>query len=474
MRKNIFSAVLEGRLLEDVEAIFKKLTQNFLFNIYSISNDIDVFIAFETMNNRGKPLSLLELLKNRLIYLTTKFQIEEYKRDALRKKINECWKSIYHNLGKNKVIALDDDTFLSNHFTLYFGSELILTDEKRGIRRLRSFRYRLTQMSDFLLERKFSIKRVRAEELPLTISEINAYVESLQGYVEIWFNINNPLRSDWGEEEINWLEKVSRLGFEGFSPLLLVLFKKCKTAKNRILILKNLERILFGSTLLNYYELRIRVSDYGILAVDYYNGKLTESELIKELDGYVKIIYNDHAITAKIIKTFKKMNFYNWPGLKYFLYEYEQFLRSKTKTNSRKLDWREFSKEYEDFITVEHIYPQAPKSDCWLTHFKKHTPKQCNVLKNSLGNLVPLSKPKNSSLRNNCFQDKLGNMENLVGYRYGSFSEIEIAQYPEWTPETILHRTLTLISFMEKNWDLNFGPQDRKIEMLGLEFVMTS
>lgn len=42
-----------------------------MFNLHEIEDDFDVFVAFETMNNRGKKLSNLELLKNRLIYLTT-------------------------------------------------------------------------------------------------------------------------------------------------------------------------------------------------------------------------------------------------------------------------------------------------------------------------------------------------------------------------------------------------------------------
>ena len=32
--------------------------------MYYIDNDFNVFVAFETMNNRGKRLSNLELLKN--------------------------------------------------------------------------------------------------------------------------------------------------------------------------------------------------------------------------------------------------------------------------------------------------------------------------------------------------------------------------------------------------------------------------
>lgn len=43
-----------------------------MFNVYQINDSFDIFVAFEIINNRGKPLSSLELLKNRLIYLSAK------------------------------------------------------------------------------------------------------------------------------------------------------------------------------------------------------------------------------------------------------------------------------------------------------------------------------------------------------------------------------------------------------------------
>lgn len=53
------------------EYLFKKITQQLSFDLKVIENDLDIFVVFETMNNRGKPLTNLEKLKNRLIYLTT-------------------------------------------------------------------------------------------------------------------------------------------------------------------------------------------------------------------------------------------------------------------------------------------------------------------------------------------------------------------------------------------------------------------
>ncbi|MBF4286111.1 hypothetical protein EAY45_25505, partial [Vibrio anguillarum] len=65
-------------------------------------------------------LSHLELLKNRLIYLSTKISNDEDEVKKLRLSTNECWKTIYHQLGRNKDNPLDDDAFLLNHFILYF------------------------------------------------------------------------------------------------------------------------------------------------------------------------------------------------------------------------------------------------------------------------------------------------------------------------------------------------------------------
>ncbi len=61
--KEFFSECLVGLELEAIASIYKKLTQKFKFNLYEIDAEIDVFVTFETMNNRGKPLSSLELLK---------------------------------------------------------------------------------------------------------------------------------------------------------------------------------------------------------------------------------------------------------------------------------------------------------------------------------------------------------------------------------------------------------------------------
>lgn len=61
--KNFFRENLRKEYLESgfnaVEILFRKATHNLKFNLYEIGDDFDVFVAFETMNNRGKKLSNL-------------------------------------------------------------------------------------------------------------------------------------------------------------------------------------------------------------------------------------------------------------------------------------------------------------------------------------------------------------------------------------------------------------------------------
>jgi uncharacterized protein with ParB-like and HNH nuclease domain len=106
-----------------LQDVYKKLTKKFLFNEYVIKDEFDVFVAFETMNNRGKRLSDLELLKNRLIYLTTLYTDEELdaaERKSLRDAINAAWKEVYFQLGRNDKRPLNDDDFLKAHWIMYF------------------------------------------------------------------------------------------------------------------------------------------------------------------------------------------------------------------------------------------------------------------------------------------------------------------------------------------------------------------
>ena len=135
------------------------------------------------MNNRGKQLSKLELLKNRLIYLSTLLPDEEDDKRQLRRDINEAWKNIYKYLGKNKENLLDDDKFLENHWTMYF------TYSRQDAK----------AFSKFLLNEYFTVDSIlnKSTTNKVGFDQIKEYIQSISECVEVWFYIFNPVESPY-------------------------------------------------------------------------------------------------------------------------------------------------------------------------------------------------------------------------------------------------------------------------------------
>jgi len=471
--KEFFVNKLKELSKEEREVIFTKVTQNLLFNIYTISSDIDVFIAFETMNNRGKPLSNLELLKNRLIYLSTKFNVDDTERNKLRKIINDGWRGIYHYLGLNKDKPLNDDVFLNNHCSIYFGHEIYPFDEIEANRLRRQSHQLRENLEDFLLEKKFTLKNITTDD-KLTINSVKEYVESLQNSVVNWFYFFNPtLSTDYSDIEKILLDRLKRNGLSHFSSLILAIYLKKPKNDVKIKILEKLEKLVFLYSLISYRYF-IHMMDVSVLAIKVHKDDLSINELLKKLDTQIKEIEEKPDFIDRLVDNFKSAGFYEWQGIRYFLYEYEMNIKGTSKTKKNKIDWYEYRNEKDDFISVEHIYPQTPKAGCWKKDFDSYSIRERRILNNSLGNLLPLSRPKNSSLQNKCFIDKVHNGDNYVGYKFGSYSENEISGLTEWTPQSILDRGMKLLKFMEQRWKLNFISDEKRKEILNLTFIKTT
>lgn len=482
--RNFFLEKLRDLHKDEIEKIYKKITQNLLFNTYTISSDIDVFVAFETMNNRGKPLSNLELLKNRLIYISTKFDVSEDEKETLRRVINNCWKSLYHFLGKNKNKPLDDDLFLVNHFLIYFGKDLVKKKKDDTLYRRVASIYR-DKYVEYLLEVKFTTKNItgsngsKTSENVLTLADVYEYSESLQNNVKLWYDLFNPLQSNnFSNEEKHLIDKLLRIGIQAFLPVLIILYSKKPSQDEAVLVLKLIERAYFVETLLRSSTIPTRLFAGSI---DSYNLSLylcSKRNPILEIKKHYQALIDSYLSDVDkfqkiLIDRFENRGFYSWVGIRYFLYEHEQYLKSTSKTSHSKINWDEFNSNYyssSDFLTVEHIYPQDSSKTCWDIINKRYKLKERNQLVNSLGNLLPLSKPKNSSLRNDCFLEKV-DAKDTIGYRYGSFSENQVSKLPEWNADSILNRGLQMLDFMQENWQIPLGDKSVKIQILGLKFM---
>ncbi len=456
--KQYFKDRLKKLSLDEVALIYKKLTQKLKFNLYEIDEEIDVFVTFETMNNRGKPLTSLELLKNRLIYLSTLFKDNDG-REQLRININDAWKTMYEYLGKNPDTPLSDDLFLRNHWTMYFK----YTREKGD------------DYINFLLDEKFNARNVTHPKLlsdELKIEEISDYVRSLQKSIIYWFYIHNPYYTQSNEltdSQRVWLDRLDRLSFRSFKPLILSAFVSAQDPNQIAALLKAAERYNF--TLFNLSQRRANTGDTEFFSMsrDLLTGDKSILEVLDSINRWIEKYYDPKNFSAHIKEKYDldRYGFYHWDGIRYFLFEHEQWLREKGRHSTGKLLWEVLKSNKKDHVTLEHIFPQTPDNDYWRTHFDHLNEMEKRYLTHSLGNLLPLSRSKNSVLQNDGFPQKVNNGDG-VGYYNGSVSENEVAQCPHWAPTQILKRGLELLSFMEQRWSIVLGDSQFKIELLQL------
>lgn len=469
----------ELKILE-LEELYTKITQNFLFNSYVISSDIDVFVTFETMNNRGKPLSHLELLKNRLIYLSTLFQIEEDVKERLRRNINSCWKDVYHYLGKNKNKQLPDDEFLDAHFQLYFCN--ILKSIYSGHVKY-AYNRRPDLHKEYLLDSYFVPQNI--SENKLKVEDVFNYIESLKNSTTLWNIINNPEYSDFDEEIKEYIKKINYLLFSrrriyfygqySVKIFLLACLEKYQTENKLLKFLKSLEKYLFIIELYNYeclIEPERYAIDFGDITVKIKNGEIKILDIEEKLNKLANGIISSVEINKNLVKYYSKKGFYESAFLKYFLCEYEVSLMNQSKTSIESLLDREvlFNNAYK---SIEHIYPQNAHHRYWTDMFKEFNPKEKSSLRNSLGNFVLCSEAKNGKLANKPFPEKKCNKQNTIGYKYGTYAEIELTNYEEWGAYEILERGIKLLNFLQQRWGIKIGlgkKKDKK-EFLGLSFL---
>ena len=483
--------------IEKIGILYKKLTQQLMFNVHEIGDDYDVFVAFETMNNRGKKLTNLELLKNRMIYLTTLYDVsvlDEQDKAALRKKINVAWMEVYRQLGRNKSRPLSDDEFLRAHWIMYFGYS----------------RQRGDDYIKFLLN-KFSSKGIfekepvlqKTDDIPfpddtdeadetdetdvpdeepepvseskLKPKEIEDYVNSLKGLAKYWYYSYFPFESeDLSDGEKKRVDRLNRIGINYFRPLVTVLISKADiSSAEREKILDDIEKFIFLAFRLAVWQSTYGSSFYYRTARQLLTGEITAAGVHEELQSRLSkeresAIQNFVTRVRRLFDNGK--GYYGWDSRYYFFYEYEMSLREKYGVD-KFCSWTIFSRSEKDKVSIEHILPQTPSKLYWKNQFRMYNDEEIKILSSALGNLLPLSRSINSALQNDGFEEKKHTKENgRRGYEDGSHSENEVAKLHDWAADEIYERSAKLLDFMQERWGFTLS-DEQKESLIHLPFV---
>lgn len=488
-----------------LQQLYRRLTKNFHFNEYVIEDEFDVFVAFETMNNRGKKLSDLELLKNRLIYLTTLYgddELDPAERKNLRVTINAAWKEVYYQLGRNRRHPLNDDDFLRAHWVMYYkysrktGSDYIkfLLDEQFAPKRVHK-KIPVTIALESPEELKDDINDVTDEEAPeedqtapgivneeaeLKPTQIRDYVNSLKQSAVHWFISFFPDQVDSiSDTDRKWIDRLHRIGIVYFRPLVMAVLKSSWSQEDREKTFCEIERFIFLDFRINQARGTHGSSDFYNFARSVDRGEATAEDIIERLRYRLSYSMNDdgsfreNSFYNNAYKWFRSgTGYYSWSSLRYFLYEYE--LSLLTESRHKKVDWSDLLRSERDRISIEHIYPQTGTPE-WESAFREIPEDLRSRYQGSLGNLLLLSQSINSSLQNDSFENKKqprfdsDGTKIRNGYADGSHSEIQVAQNVTWGPVEIRDRGLKLLRFMEHRWGIRFSSAETMERLLFLD-----
>ncbi|RKV31768.1 DUF262 domain-containing protein [Helicobacter pylori] len=413
-----------------LEKMFDALIKKMLFSVVELNdNRIDPFSSFETINNRGKDLSTLELLKNRLHFVAHKICDEE-DLENLQQEINDTYTRIYHDLRFFEDDHLRD--FLKHFVAYYYGEK-------------RDFKERLLNTA-FDAHKKY-------DDLYDEYEKINDLLLHLSYSSKVWYFLHTlddeELRIEITPKMRGLLDKMRRLNAlseNAFLPLLLSLLTiqlAVRSGSERHYTTKELEGLLeylerFGFLIYGVADGKntaknewIGLAFKAIQACRFWGDKIT----IEDLPTLEKSFFNRQGNSAlELLEEYihSKKNtekWYQWgKALNYLLYEYELYHNPETTLN--------FDGSLE---SIEHILPQKP--DQGYSAKEKSWAKNPHVV-HALGNLLLIPKNANSSLSNKPFDEK------RKEYLKGSYSEKEVAKNASFGLTEIQERSEKLLDFL--------------------------
>ncbi len=427
-----------------LEKMFDALIKKMLFSVAELNdNRIDPFSSFETINNRGKDLSTLELFKNRLHFVAHKI-CDGKKLETLQQEINKTYTIVYYDLRSFE----DDDLerFLKHFVACYYGENS------------NKFKERLLEM-EFNAHRKYDDANLddeyeKIDELLFYLSYSSKVWNFLQRHrpdeksIALIFDDNRKLEMEITPKMRGLLDKMRRLNAlsdNAFLPLLLSLLtiqiavrsgsERHYTTKELEGLLEYLERfgfLIYGvagkNTAKNEW---IRLAFKAIQACRFWEDKIT----IEDLPTLEKSFFNRQGNSALELleeSIHSKKNtekWYQWgKALNYLLYEYELHHNPETTLN--------FDSSIE---SIEHILPQKP--DQGYSAKEKSWAKNPHIV-HALGNLLLIAKNANSSLSNKPFEEK------RKQYLKGSYSEKEVAKNASFGITEIQQRSEKLLDFL--------------------------
>ena len=366
------------------------LKNRLLFIFHQTHDQETVHTIFEVLNNRGLDVTALEILKNKLmevVFTENQGNRDEHIRDEHIKELHQIWADFYRTVGLREEIPVDIDA-------LGFGATL------------------------------------RSEKPPSKVLGDVMAVNQLMS--EEHMNVSNTI------EISNWLVKVANAANTLLSKMrppmanirqarllaIAIILRDFSPEEERIL-LRQWEKTTFRIYGLCNNDSRTAVGGYVRLAWDIHNKPDLSSEyILKEIANIEKNHNSNHKYDLINMDCYSK-----WKDeLRYLLYRYEEYLSRERGQKFTNDQWNRIW-EASASNSIEHIIPQSKGSQQLY---------QEGVFVHQIGNLLLLPPGLNSKLRDKDPVDK------VKAYRKtGLHIAVDVAESinnNEWSDEKIKKR----------------------------------
>ncbi|WP_276247562.1 DUF262 domain-containing protein [Haladaptatus sp. YSMS36] len=358
------------------------------------------FRLFNVTNARGMPLNNADLLKSENLS-----QIDD---EDKRERYQRMWEDMEEEVGNE---GLERFIGFMRHLIVKEKSQKSIYDEFKDRVFTADNAFRGANFVDYL-ERVFDIQRHRV---------YNAQLDSSSRAEQVYYhNLISLMRDFYPSDE--WV--VALILFDDKFDDESALLSFVKLLERRLTV-----DWLTGSSNTGRYS-RVYTLLRKIESIDTPEGVLDLPMLNEGTEQEAEAFEN----SLNKSNFYRKGN-YQWP--KYVL----------MRINGERFDNRNSKVEYGDNVTIEHILPQTPNNEYWLSRFTDEHWR--DKWTDRVGNLVPLDGRKNYKVGNKPFTQKYEEYFK----RKSDFPLVnELEEYDEWTPENLQERHSRLIEEAKEIW----------------------
>lgn len=376
---------------EELRKLVKYLVQKCYLVVVSTSDDESAYRIFSVLNDRGMQLSNTDILKAEIIGAIPEAEQDGY---------TEKWENIEEELRRDPF----NDLF--THIRMIKrkvkAKEAILKEIREHVKPKEN-------PKDFI-DRELIPYAAAFDDIKKATFESTSNADDINKYLR-WLNkIGND---DWVPPAISFLEKWGR------------------TDTDRVVdFMRRLERLAFGLHVMRI-NINGRIERYGKVLSAIENGD-------NPADLGSSLSLSDEECQS--IRDALAGSIYGTPFAKYLLLRLDAGLSA----GEAKYDY--------PIVTIEHVLPQNPANNSeWLTLFSDEDERE--ELTHCLGNLVLLSRRKNSGAQNYEFDRKKS--EYFAQNEVCSFAlTTEVLKHDQWTPEVVYGRQNWLLARCSDIWKL--------------------